>query len=78
MVWSEVTGLCSLWGGGCERGACGAGTLIQVFTQTLKWATVYKKCGPVPGQNSLDAGKGGCAVLMSNGSQWIDKCLSER
>ena len=78
VAWSEVTGLCGFWDGSCERGVCGAGILIQVFTQALGWVTINRKCGPVPGQNSQDAGMGGCAMLMSNLIQWVDICTNER
>ena len=49
VVWSEVLGLCGFWDGCCENGTCGAGTTIQVFTETLGWALIHKKCGPVRG-----------------------------
>ena len=35
VVWSEVTSLCGFGDGSCERGVCGAGMLIQVFTKNL-------------------------------------------
>ena len=56
----------------------GVGIMIHVFAETLGWATGYKKCGPVPGRNSLDDELDGCAMLMNNLSQWIDKCMRER
>ena len=43
VVWPDVTALCGFWEGSCERGTCGAGIVIQVFTKTLGWATVQKK-----------------------------------
>ena len=73
VVWSEVTGLCGFWDGSCENGKCGAGIMIQAFTDALGWAPIHKKCGPVQGQNSLDAELGGCGMLMENLRQWIDK-----
>ena len=33
-----------------------------------------KRCGLVPGNNSLVAEMGGCGMLMENLRQWIDKC----
>ena len=56
----------------------GVGIMIHVFAETLGWATGYKKCGPVPGRNSLDDELDGCAMLMNNLSQWIDKRMRER
>ena len=43
MICSDVTGLCGFCDGSCERGTCGAGIMIQVFTKTLVWATIHKK-----------------------------------
>ena len=34
-------------------------------------------CGPVTGQNSLDAELGGCGMLMENLRPWIDKCVRQ-
>ena len=47
--------------------------MIQAFMNGLGWAPIHKKCGPVQGQNSLDAELGGCGMLMENLRQWIDK-----
>ena len=70
VIWSDVTGFCGFGDGSCERSTCGAGTMIQVFTKTLGWATVQKKkCGPV---------LGGCGMLMECLSRWIDKSLHEQ
>ena len=57
----DVTGLCGFWDGSCQKGVCGPGMLMKIFTQALAWARLTKKCGPVPGQSSLDAEIGGCA-----------------
>ena len=51
----------------------GGGIMIHVFAKTLVWATSYKKFGKVLGWNSLDDELDGCAMLMNNLSQWIDK-----
>ena len=64
VVWYEVTGLCGFWDGSCESGTCGAGVMIQAFTETLGWALIHKKCGPVLGRNYLDAELCGCGMLM--------------
>ena len=63
-VWPEVTGVCGFWDGSCRNGVCGAGMLIKIFTLTLGWATIHKKCGSVLGKNSLDAEIAGCSMLM--------------
>ena len=64
VVWYEVTGLCGFWDGSCESGTCGGGVMIQAFTETLGWAPIHKKCGPVLGRNYLDAELCGCGMLM--------------
>ena len=51
---------------------------MKVFTQALGLATIYKKCGLVPDENSLDAEMGGSAMLMNSLGQWIDKSMRER
>ena len=51
---------------------------LRSSSKTKRWVMIYKKCGPVPGRNSLDAELGGCALLVKNLSQWIDKRMSER
>ena len=72
--WSEVTGLCGFRVGSNDNGNCGRGTVIMAYSDLQGWFTFYKKCGPVPGNNSLDAEMGGCGTLMDNLRQWIDKC----
>ena len=47
--------------------------LVQIYRAGL---LPTKKCGPVPGINSLGAELGGrCGMQMENLSQWIDKCI---
>ena len=75
VVWSEVIGSCGFRDGSCDNGKCGASILIQTFTEALGWVPIYKKCGPVLGQSSLDAELGGCGLLMENVRPWIDKCV---
>ena len=53
----------------------GAGIVILACSEALGWFPIYKKCGPVLGQNSLDAELGGCGTLTDNLCQWIDKCV---
>ena len=48
--------------------------LVKIFTHSLGMATIHKKCGLVPGQNSLDAEIAGCAMLMGN----LDKRVTKR
>ena len=51
VVWSEVTGLCGFWDVSFRDDVCGAGVLIEIFTQTLGchtnlqkvWATVRQE-----------------------------------
>ena len=80
---SEVTCLCGFWDGSCERGTCGAGIMILVFTKTPGWATIHRKCGAVLGWNSLDAELGGSAMLMNDlsclfppHSAFAEECLA--
>ena len=47
------------WDDSWERGVCGTRILIQVFTQTLVWATIFTKCGRAPGQK------------RTLGSEWV-------
>ena len=72
----EVAGLCGFWDGSCQHRVCGAGMLIKVFTLTLGWATIHKKCGPVPGQNSFDEIEG-CSMLMGNLIKLVNKYVSD-
>ena len=69
----EVTGICGFWDGSCNDKICGAGITILLFTQGTGWVTIYKKCGPVPGTNSLDAELGGCAMLIESLDMWLRK-----
>ena len=75
VVWSQVIGLCGFWDGSCDNGKCGAGVMIMACSEVLGWFPMYKKCGPVSGQNSLDAELGGCGMPTDNLCQWIDKCV---
>ena len=62
----------------CRRPHTRHRLLGLVFTQTLEWATFYKKCGPVSGGNSIDAELDDCDILMKITSQWIDKNVHGR
>ena len=75
VVWSEVNGLCGFLDGSCDNGKCAAGIMIQAFTKTLGLVPIYKKWGPVTGQNSLDAELGGCGTLLEHLRPWIDKSV---
>ena len=74
VVRSEVAGLCGFLDGSGERGVYGAGMLINFF-----------HAGSGMGQDTrrvrtcvrLDADIKGCAMLMSNLNQWVDKCASD-
>ena len=57
----------------CNDHICGAGIIILLFSPKTGWITIYKKCGPVPGNNSLDAELGGCAMLIENLHIWLRK-----
>ena len=61
--------------GSCDTCQCGAGIMIMACSEALGWFPIFKKCGPVVGQNSLDAELGGCGMLMDNLCQWIDNCV---
>ena len=63
VVWSDVTGLCGFWDGSC-------------FHTIMGWATIYKKCGPVPGKNSIDAEIAGCSMLIESLKKgWTHVCM---
>ena len=74
-VWSEVTSLCGFTDGSCDDGHRGGGIVIMAYLDMRGWFTFYKKCGLVPGNNSLDADMGGCGMLMDHLLEWIDKCV---
>ena len=66
IAWPEVTGLCGSWDGSSDNGNCGGGTVIMACSDPHGWFTFYKKCGPAPGNNSLDAEMGGSGMLMDH------------
>ena len=79
MVWSEVASLCGFWDGSCERGTCGAGMLIRVFTQAFGWVTIHKKCGLVssgrrPPAISCVCGRPRCIKKRFELSGWFSLC----
>ena len=40
---------------------------VEQYSHTIMgWATIYKKCGPMPGKNSIDAEIAGCSVLVES------------
>ena len=43
VVWSEVTGLCGFWDGGCETGVCGAGIMFQVLHYKIWGGSPFTK-----------------------------------
>ena len=49
--------------------------MVQACTETLGWVLVCKKCGPVTGQNFLDAEMGGCGILLETLRPWIEKSV---
>ena len=66
------------WAVGHRMGAVATTCAEQVcwssfFTQALEWATVRKKCGPVPSNNSFDAEIGSCAMLMGSFNKRVIK-----
>ena len=42
---------------------------------TLGLYTIFKKCGPVPDKNCLDAEIAGCSMLVESLTKWRDKCV---
>ena len=52
VFWSEVANLCRFWDGSCERSTC---CDDDHHKKTLDGLQFTKKCGPMPGWNSLDA-----------------------
>ena len=74
LVWSDVTMICGFWAGSCRAIRCGAGMWVTVFTHVFGWHTVHKKCGPVPGGNSLAAEIFGCSMLIESMKKWADTC----
>ena len=39
---------------------------MKIFTRTLGWITIYKKCGPIPGRKWLDIEIAGCSMLIES------------
>ena len=74
IAWQEVTGVCGFWNGSYDNGKCGGGIVLMAFSESHGWSTFYKKCGPVPGNSSLDAEIAGCGMLIDNLNQWMEKC----
>ena len=68
--------MCGFWDGSYERGVCGADMMIQVFTKKNKGLGYDLQ--KVWASTSLDAELGGCAMLLSNLSQWIENSMRER
>ena len=62
-VWSQQE-FCGFWDGKCRKHGRGAAMWVKVFTQSLGWHTVHKKCEPVLGGHSLDAEIYGCSMLI--------------
>ena len=48
--------------------------MILACSEILDQFPICKKCGPVSGQNSVDAELGVCGMLTDNTCRWIDKC----
>ena len=53
----------------------GARKMIMACSEVLGWFPISEKCGPVWGQNSLDAELEGCGMLTDTWCQWIDRCV---
>ena len=67
----EVTGICGFWDGSCNNNMRGAGIAFLLYTRDTGWITWHKKCELVPGTNSLDAERGGCAMLIESLQEWL-------
>ena len=78
VAWSELTGLCGFLDGSCENGTRDAGMMVQVFSKTLGWVPIHKKCGPVRGRNFLEAELCGRGMLMENLNEWINRSTHEQ
>ena len=69
----EVLGICGFWDGMFDNGKCGCGIVLMAFSVLHGWFSFYKKCGPVPGNSSMDAEMGGCGMLIDNLQPWMVK-----
>ena len=45
---------------------------LTFYTHARGWHTVHKKCEPVSGGNSLDAGIWACAMMFESMNKWGD------
>ena len=57
--------------------SCDNGIVIMAFSDLHGWSACYKKCGPLPGVNSVDAELGECGMLVEKLRRWIDKCVRQ-
>ena len=64
MTWRDVLGICGFWDGCFDIGKCGRCIFLMVFSELHGWFPFNKKCGPVPGNSSMDAEMGGCGMLI--------------
>ena len=65
ITWHEVLSICGLWDGSFDNGKCRSGIVLMTFSVLQRWYPFYKRCGPVPGNSSMDAEMGGCAHAES-------------
>ena len=67
------------WDGSCERGVCGAGMpVIKVSLRLWDGLQFTKSADQYLAGIPLMPSLGGCAILMDNVCQWIDKRMHER
>ena len=67
----------------CGTGAvttaiCRSGIVIMAYSDSHGWSIFFKKCGPVPGNNSLHAELGGCGMLMDDLCHWMTCAFAKK
>ena len=72
---SQMTRICGFRNGSFRNNVYGTGMWNNIFTPTLGWYTLHKRCERVLDGNSLEAEISGCWMLIESMKKWVDKCV---